>query len=543
MAGLKGGRIFPALCRDGSLILFFLLLFCVSVGFAAVEEKPQHGGILIFAVGGEPPTYDGHRESTFGLIHPISPHYSLLLKFDEDRYPKVVGDLAESWAVSKDQRTYTFKIRQGVKFHDGSILTSKDVKATYDKIIFPPQGVISPRFAFYSCVEKVEAQDDYTVVFHLKWASVSFLASLASPWNYIYKAEILAKNIRWYEKNIMGTGPFKFVEHVAGSHWVGKRNEDYFQKGLPYLDGYRALFIQDTGARVAAIRGGRVHTEFRGFPPTQRDDLVRAMGDQIRVQENSMSTCISIIFNCEKKPFNDPRVRRALTLALDRWEGSKALSKMSIGKWVGGLLRPGSEFALSEEELVQFAGYSRDIQASRREARRLLREAGVPEGFSFDLDNRPTAMPYEIDAIWVADQWRQIGLNVRQKVQDYGAMLNVYRAGSYVAGLYNISDYMDEPDLQFIWSLSADKSSSNFGRYKDPILDDLYQRQNRTMDPVERRNLCKKYQQRVLDEMAYSFPTFWWHRIVPHSAKLKGVKLLPSHFLNQDLSHLWLSKE
>jgi peptide/nickel transport system substrate-binding protein len=544
MGGCNGDRTLLGLCRDGSLILFFFaFLFYTSAGYSATEEKPQRGGTLIFAVGGEPPTYDGHRENTFGLIHPISPHYSLLLKFDEDRYPKVVGDLAESWTVSKDLRTYTFKIRKGVKFHDGSILTSKDIKATYEKIIFPPQGVISPRIAFYSCVEKVEAPDDSTVVFQLKWASGSFLVSLASPFNYTYKAEILAKNIKWYERNIMGTGPFKFVEHVAGSHWVGKRNEDYFQKGLPYLDGYRALFIMDTSARVSAIRAGRIHVEFRGFPPTQSDELVRTMGDQVRVQENSMTTCLLLIFNSEKKPFDDPRVRRALTLALDRWEGSKALSKISIGKWVGGLLRPGSEFALTEEELVQIPGYSRDIQASRKEARRLLREAGVPEGFSFELYNRPTAMPYEIDAIWVADQWRQVGLNVKQKVQDYGAMLSLYRAGNFGAGVNNISDYMDEPDLQFTWSLSADKSSHNYGRYKDPILDDLYQKQNRTTDPAERRNLCKQYQQRVLGEMAYSFPTFWWHRIVPHSAKLKGLKLLPSHFLNQDLSLLWLSKD
>ncbi|HYB21957.1 MAG TPA: ABC transporter substrate-binding protein, partial [Thermodesulfobacteriota bacterium] len=166
MAGLKGSKMFHLLCKDGSLILSFLFLF-ISPVYAATEEKPQHGGILVFAVGGEPPTYDGHRESTFGLIHPISPHYSLLLKFDEDRYPTVIGDSAESWTISKDQKIYTFKIRRGVKFHDGSILTSKDVKATYDKIIFPPQGVISPRFAFYSCVEKVEAPDDATVVFHL----------------------------------------------------------------------------------------------------------------------------------------------------------------------------------------------------------------------------------------------------------------------------------------------------------------------------------------------------------------------------------------
>ncbi len=540
MAGWKGSRIFQGVCR---LVFFFFLLLWILPIDATAQEKPQRGGILTFAVGTEPPTYDGHRESTFGVIHPVSPHYSLLLKFDQDHYPKVVGDIAESWTASKDQKTYTFKIRKGVKFHDGSILTSKDVKATYEKIIFPPQGVISPRYAFYSCVEKIETPDDSTVIFHLKWPSVSFIPSLASPWNYIYKADILAKNIRWYEKNIMGTGPFKFVEHVAGSHWVAKRNEDYFQKGLPYLDGYKALFIIDTAARVAAIRGGRVHTEFRGFPPTNRDDLLRAMGDQVQVKENSMTTCVSLIFNTEKKPFNDPRVRRALTLALDRWQGSKDLAKMSVGKWVGGLLRPGSEFALTEEELVQIPGYHRDIQASRKEARRLLKEAGVPEGFSFDLDNRNTPMPYEIDAIWVADQWRQIGLNVKQKVQDYGAMLNTYRTGNYMAGVYNISDYMDEPDLQFTWSLSADKSQNNYGRYKDPILDELYQRQNRTLDPKERRNLCKQYQQRVLGEMAYCFPTFWWHRIVPHSAKLKGVKLLPSHFLNQDLSQLWLSKD
>jgi len=105
-------------------------------------------------------------------------------------------------------------------------------------------------------VEKVETPDDHTVVFRLKWPAASFLGSLASPWNYIYKAEILAKDPHWYKKNVMGTGPFKFVEHVAGSHWVGKRNEDYFVKGRPYLDGYRATFIEDTGARVAAVRGG-----------------------------------------------------------------------------------------------------------------------------------------------------------------------------------------------------------------------------------------------------------------------------------------------
>src|SRR5215831_13175676 len=179
---------------------------------AAAQDKPRYGGELIFAVPSEPPSYDAHREETFGVIHPMAPHYNTLLRTDPlDRTgTKPVGDLAESWTVSKDGRTYTFKIRKGVKFHDGSELTSKDVKASYDKIIFPPQGVASDRQGQYTNVEAVQAPDPNTVVFRLKFPQGSFLSSVASPWNWIYKADILAKDPRWYEKNVMGTGPFLF---------------------------------------------------------------------------------------------------------------------------------------------------------------------------------------------------------------------------------------------------------------------------------------------------------------------------------------------
>jgi len=132
---------------------------------------------------------------------------------------RFVGDLAQSWTASPDRRTQTFKIRPGVKFHDGSLLTSRDVKASYDHIIFPPAGVVSSRKEQYRAVEAVEAPNADTVVFRLKWYEGSFMASLASPWNWIYKADLLAADPRWYEKNVMGTGPFKFVEYVRGSHW------------------------------------------------------------------------------------------------------------------------------------------------------------------------------------------------------------------------------------------------------------------------------------------------------------------------------------
>ena len=524
-------------------VMITLIFSPPGAGTSSAQEKPQYGGTLIFAVGAEPPTYDAHRETSFSLIHPARPHYSLLLTFDPENYPKVVGELAESWTISKDYKTYNFKIRRGVKFHDGSTLTAHDIKATYDKIIFPPSGIISIRQAFYSPVEKVEVPDDYTVVFRLKHPSASFLVSLASPYNFIYKSDILSKDMRWYEKNILGSGPFKFVEHVSGSHWTGKRNEDYFVKGRPYLDGYQAIFIPDTGARVAAVRSGRVMAEFRFFGPTQRDDVVKAMGDKIRVQEIPDVFCMLLFINCEKKPFDDPRVRRALSLAIDRWEGSRQLRKISNMKEVGGLLRPGSNYSMSEAELVQLAGYSRDIEASRKEARRLLKEAGIPEGFSFELKNRPPAKDYETAAVWLIDQWRQIGLNVRQKMQDLGTTYNDLRSGNFEVGIDGISDYVDEPNLQLIRFISTEKSVSNKGHYSDKVLDDLYLKQSTEMDPVEREKIIRRIEKRVLDEKAYVIVLPWMHRILLHSTKLKGWKALPSLFLNQDLANVWLGKE
>ncbi len=516
-------------------------LFMVWVGAPSAAEQPQRGGILTYAVGSESASLDPHIESTYGCLHPMAPFYSLLLKFDEDNYPKIIGDLAESWTISSDNKIYTFKIRQGAKFHDGTLLTSRDIKASYEKIIFPPPGVVSVRKLFYASVEKIVIPDDHTVVFHLKWPTASFLSGLASPWNFIYKADILAKNPHWYEKNVMGTGPFKLQEAAPGSHYAGIRNNDYFRKGLPYLDGFRATFIPNTGARLAAIRGGRVMTEFRGFSPSHIEELVKAMGDKIRIMTSPLTTAMTVHFNTEKKPFDDPRVRRALALAIDQWGASKVLSKITVCKTVGGLLRPGSEFALTEEELTRIPAFSKDMEANRKEARRLLREAGVPEGFSFQIYNRPPPMPYEPVAVWLIDQWRKIGLNVTQKPMELGAYFMDLGAGKHDMYLMSMSGYMDDPDDLLVVTHSS--YPQGFMRYKDRIVDDLYAKQSVAMDPAQRRELCKQYQLRIFDEMTYMVPFLWWHRMIPVLPNVKGIKLLPNHFINQDLSTIWLSKD
>ena len=216
-----------------------LALAMLAVGGPALAETPKRGGTLNFAVVAEPPTTDCHATTTFAMVHPVAPQYSTLLTFTgpHDNL-KIEGDLAESWEVSKDGLTYTFKLRKGVKFHDGSDFTSDDIKATYERIINPAQGVVSSRKAQHQDIKTIETPDPYTVVFKLGQVNMSMLLHFASPFNCVYSAKKLKENPRYPETEVMGTGAFKFVEYQKGSHWRAARFDQYFLKDRPYLDGY-----------------------------------------------------------------------------------------------------------------------------------------------------------------------------------------------------------------------------------------------------------------------------------------------------------------
>src|SRR5436309_11440278 len=463
------------------------LMAALLVGFsvlspASAQDKPRSGGELIFLVPSEPPSYDGHKEGTFGTVHPLAPHYNTLLRIDPfDRTgTKVVPDLAESWTISPDGLVYTLKLRQGVRFHDGSVMTSRDVKASYDKIVFPPPQTSSYRKGQYRAVEVVEAPDPQSIRFRLKWPEASFLMTLASPYGWIYKADILAKDIRWYEKNVMGTGPFTFVEHVKGSHWIGKKNPGYWDKGKPYLDGFRAIFISSNSAQVAAIRGERAHIQFRSFSPAERDSLVQALGSKITVQESPWDCLNFVSMNHEKKPFDDKRVRRALSLALDRYEGSKALSKITLVKDVAGIQVPGTPYATPPAELEKLAGYGHDINANRAEARRLLKEAGVPDGFAFTFKNRAIPHPYEPLGIWLIDQWRQVGLNVKQETIEASAYHPMLKRGDFEVARDFQCGFIVEADLDLPRFLSA--LEEHYGKRKDKVIVGLFNTEERAKD-------------------------------------------------------------
>jgi peptide/nickel transport system substrate-binding protein len=506
----------------------------------AAEPHPSRGGILTFAVDAEPPNYDCHSNFSFVFIHPIIPHYSTLLKFDTANYPQVVGDLAESWSVSSDRLTYTFKLRQNVLFHDGSRLTSADVKASYDRIIRPPQGVLSVRQADYAAITRIDTPDPATVVFHLQWPDAAMLVNFASPWNCIYSAAKLKEDPLYPKTHILGTGPFAFVEHVKGDHWTGKRWDRYFLPGKPYIDGYRAEFIAGEKA-VKAMESGQIMAQFRSFTPGERDEMMKVAGDRLEVREGPWITYLAIVFNVTRPPFDDARVRRALSLVIDRWHGAEALADNTFLKYVGGLMRPGTATSMPEAELVTLPGFSHDIAASRAEARRLLAEAGVPN-LAVTLTNRKDVpVPYGSAGEFVVAAWREIGVQATQELLTTKDWQSALETGRFAAATDLAADYFDDPTIQLARYVSRDLSPINHSGSTDRFLDALYIGQAISTDPQQRAKIVREFERHALSE-AYTVPLLWWNRIAVTADKFKGWNMSPSHYIGQDLSDVWLEE-
>ncbi len=516
----------------------------VAAPTAAAGEQPKPGGELIYLVSAEPPTFDAHQSTTFATLQPVSPHYSLLYRLDPaDNVSKIIPDVAaEMPQVSADKLTWTVKLRTDVTFHDGTKLTSDDVKATYDKILKPPTGVTSVRASAYAPVESVSAPDVATVVFKLKYATASFLASLASPWNYLYSGTKLRADPKFYEKNIMGSGPFTFVEYVKGSHWAGKKNPNYFVKGKPYLDSYKAIFVNDISRQTAAIQSKQAMIEFRGFTPQQRDTLSRALPNDLAIQEAPWVCVNYVVFNTTKKPFDDERVRRALTVGIDRWAGGEALSKQTIVKDVGGLMRPKGPFAMSDADLEKIPGFSRDNKKAVEDAKKLLADAGVSD-LKFNFHNRNIPTPYEPVAIFLINEWKKIGVTVTHTVKETAAYQADLRNKNFDVGLSFNCDFFDEPDLQLAKFVSVSKVGAAFNEshYNDAKLDEMIEAQSRETDLAKRKSLVWEIERYAMGEKAWMFPVLWWYRIIPYLSKVRGYRLGSNHYTTMDMANIWLA--
>lgn len=528
--------------RSGLLALTLSLLG--AQGFAA--ETPKPGGMFTFMIPADaPPTLDAHRETTYATVHATAPFYSVLIRINPENPASstdyVCDVCTEMPKPTDDGKTWTFKIRSDVKWHDGSPLTAADVAKSWQELVHPSPGVLSARLPYYTMIDTIEATDANTVVFKLKFATSAFLPALADPFAYIYKKEILERDPHWYEKNVMGSGPFQFVEYEIGQSISGIRNPAYYHAGLPYLDGFKAIFTPKQAVELDALRADRTAMEFRGMPPSSRDQLVKELGDKITVQTGDWNCVDMITPNHGRKPFDDPRVRRALMLAIDQWHGAPALAKIANVRTVGGIVFPGSPLAATKEELEKLPGFWPDIEKSRAEARRLLKEAGA-EGLTFELMNRNVDQPYKYIATWVIDEWSKVGLHVTQKVLPTGPFYEGLRNGTFDVTIDFNCQGLINPALDVGKFLPHSVYSENYGNYEDPKDIELYQAMLHEPDPVKQRALMREYETYVLDTQAHMIMTPWWERIVPMRSYVRGWKISPSHYVNQDLATIWLDK-
>ena len=521
-----------------------LAITIATLGTAATDDpaaaqEPRRGGTLVYAVLGDPPTLDCHAASSFATMHYVSPHYSLLIKIDPTDPSKVAPDVAQSWTASDDKLSYTFKLRPGVIFHDGSPLTSEDVKANFDRIRNPPVGIVSIRKSVFARIAAIETPDPLTAVFKLKTASPAFLHTIASPFNCLYSAKRLAADPNYPANEVMGSGPFQFVDRVAGAHWTAKRFDGYFRKGLPYIDGYKAYFVKNTSV-VPGLLGGQFDAEFRGQNPSERDQLMAKAKDRWVAYESSWSTVMLLIFNMNKKPFDDIRVRQALSLAIDRHTGGANLSKISIMKHVGGIMRPGSEWALPQAELEKVPGFSRDVEKSRAEARRLLKEAGA-ENLKIKLFNRNLPEPYTPTGIFIIDEWRKIGVATEHVQVETKMYFDNLVSGGFDVAVWPATEPVDDPTAQLYYFLTHAKSTMSYARHADAKLDEIYEKQYRSLDVAERKRLVHEFDRHAISQ-GYSVPILWWNRIIVHHKKIKGWTMSPSHFQGTNLVDVWLDE-
>jgi peptide/nickel transport system substrate-binding protein len=352
------------------------------------ETNAKRGGVLRICVLSRQPHFDVHQSGTFANISTQACMFDNLIRRDpRDSGKSIIPDLAHSWDIKPDGTSYTFFLRQGVQFHDGAELTAEDVKATFDRIAKPPSGIAIPRSSLFRAVEEIRARDKYTVEFKLAEARpVNFIMSaIASGWNVIVRKKVLEDNGYNLRRvnTLSGTGPFVSVKRVENEIWTFERNKSYWNKDLPLVDGLEVYHALPFSPEMAsALLSNRVDY-VRVTDPGTMKRVAQTPG--MSGAQYYQSVIHAVWPNNKRKPFDDPRVRRAMHLVLER-PVLVEVAKDLAPTMVGGFIYPFSEFATPKAELEKRVGYQSDPAAAIKEARALLQAAGGGQGLkSLDL--------------------------------------------------------------------------------------------------------------------------------------------------------------
>jgi peptide/nickel transport system substrate-binding protein len=520
-----------------------LALMALATALAVAQDRPRSGGILNWYVYADPGRLDIHAESPLSVQQATAGVFSGLLQHDPEHPGKIVGDLAERWTVSPDGKVYTFHLRKGVKWHDGQPFTATDVKTTFDRVLNP--NFQSPRCGsmLKPLVASVEVLDPHTVQFTLKFPATPFLPSVGSAWCRIAAKHVLDKHgdLAKPEAQI-GTGPFKFKRYERGSVIEWEKNKDYFLPGLPYLDGVKQYILVGVPTQLAAAKAGRVHL-WDIWPPlkkTQAEEVKAARGDGVDISQNSLNTIFLIYMHTQKPPFNNPDLRRAVHLAIDRQE---LVAKTLEGAGVPcALLDPklAGDAALPLDEVNKTPGCRQPKDQDIAEAKRLV-EKHHPSGVDVEAAVR-SAGGYIDRAQLVLSQLRRIGIRGTMKTYESAAGFAVYGKGDFVfiATQDRAMVTSDPSDLFTLIYTSA--AGSNWGKWSDAKVDELSERALREPDQARRRQIYLELQRHILAGAPSAVPVGWVEGFHFVDKRVRNYKFGTTVYDSNTFMKVWLAQ-
>jgi peptide/nickel transport system substrate-binding protein len=517
----------------------------LAIGSAAIAGEPKQGGIFRIYHRDSPGSASIHEGATNSINIPFMSVFNNLVIYDQHIAQNSLDDirpeLAESWVWSADKKTLTFKLRQGVKWHDGKPFTSADVKCTFDMLMGKSQQKFrqNPRKTWYGEVNDVTTNGDYEASFDLKRPQPSLLALLASGYTPVYPCHISPAEMRTHP---IGTGPFKFVEFKANESIKLTRNENYWKKGLPYLDGIEFTIIPNRSTAILAFIAGKFDMTYptEVTIPLLKDVKTQAPHAVCVVAPTNVST--NIIVNSSNPPFDNLDIRRALALALDR---EAFISIMFEGQAdIGGTMLPAPAglWAMPKEMLEQIPGYGPDVNANRKEAKKLMQKAGYGPDKHLAVKVATRNIPiYRDPAVILIDQIKNIYIDGELDVVDTAQWFPKVARKDYALGLNLTGNAVDDPDQSFYENYSCG-SERNYTNYCNKDIEKLFDEQSQETDVQKRKKLVWEIDKKLQEDVA--------RPIIFHSRQgtcwqpyVKGVTIMVnSSFNGYRYEDVWLNK-
>jgi peptide/nickel transport system substrate-binding protein len=463
---------------------------------ATVRPDPaaKRGGTLRYAVHNAPAHFDVHQSGTVANIGPQSPMYDTLLRRSPKDGQTIIPDLAQRWEISPDGKKYTFHLRKGVKFHDGADFTAEDVKATYDRIAHPPKGVVIPRTPLFSTVGDIVVVDPHKIEFRLTEArpKAFMLGAFASGWNIVVRKKTLEENHGNLRQvmNYPGTGPFRHVSRKDKEVWNMERFPDYWNKGLPLVDKLEIYHMMPFSPELGAtFLSGKVDYA-RLLDPVSWRKAKEMQG--VTAAAFNQSVIQAFWTNTQKnKALADPKVRRAIHLAMDRHTLVEVV-KDTAPMQVGGFVYPFHEMSTPRADLEKKLGYQKDIKPAVQEARRLMKEAGYGNGLkSLDFVVRDIAT-FKLWAVAIQAMLKEhINVESNLRVVQTSVWFDEAQAGNFDLAISAIvSTLMDPSDIFSAWY--GKDGPQNYSRWTNPAFHDIAGLVERELDDAKRKTLVRR---------------------------------------------------